>query len=160
MNVTDNKNVLFFGIAGLILIIAAGVAYVQLFQGPGDSSGYNTPSPEEVARQYFVAWNDKDWPNMYATLSDGFKKIDPDAKDLATFRNFASSQGIESVNIISIKELSNDGTTASVSYSVEFVLTAGSKRKFDDTFTLKFRQGDIISGWKMIHPYGPNVDIS
>ncbi len=160
MNDKSNRNILLYGIAGLILIIAAGVAYVQLFQNPAGSQNYNVPLPEEVVRQYFESWNNKDWPNMYATISDGFKKIDPNAKDLAAFRNFASTQGIEGVNILGIKELSNDGSTASVSYSVEFVLSDSSKRKFDDTLTLKFRQGDIIPGWKLIHPYGPNIDTS
>ncbi len=160
MNGTSERNILLFGLVGLILIIAAGIAYVQWFQKPADLQAYSTPSPEEVVRQYFESWNNKDWPNMYATLSDGFKKIDPDAKDMATFRSFASSQGIEGVNMLSIKETSNDGTTASVDYSVEFILGDGSTRPFSGSFTLKFRQGDIIPGWKMIHPYGPNVDTS
>lgn len=97
---------------------------------------------------------------MYATLSDGFKRIDPNAKDLVTFRSFASSQGIEGVNIISIEEKSNDGKTASVDYSVEFILSDGSRSPFTGTFTLKFRQGDVIQGWKLIHPYGENIDTS
>ncbi len=155
----SSRNILLFGIIGLVLIIIAGVAYVQLFQKQEEQT-YNMPSAKEVVSQYFESWDKKDWPNMYATLSDGFKKIDPNAKDLATFRNFASSQGIDGVNTLSIKEISNDGNTASVSYSAEFVLADGNKRSFDDTFTLKLRQGDIILGWKLIHPYGPNVDTS
>jgi len=121
---------------------------------------YSIKKPEEVARQYFESWDIKDWPNMYATLSDGFKRIDLNAKDLAAFRNFASSQGIEGIRIISIKEDSNDGTTAIVAYSVEFTLSDGKKQNFSDEFTLKFRRGDVIPGWKLIHPYGPNIDTS
>ncbi len=116
--------------------------------------------PEEVVRQYFTAWSNKDYVNMYATFSDGFKKIDSNAKDLTTFREFASSQGINGVNIINIKETSNDGETANVDYNVEFILADDTKRQFSDSFTLKFRQGDVIQGWKMIHPYGENVDTS
>jgi len=153
----DSK--LYWGVGILAAIMITGIAYVQLTQ-PSPEQSYQTPSPEEVVSQYFTAWNNKDWPNMYATLSDGFKKIDPDAKDLATFRDFASSQGVEGVEILNIQETSNDGATAGVSYSVEFTLNDGSKRRFDDTFTLKFRQGDIIPGWKLIHPYGPNIDTS
>ena len=121
---------------------------------------HSIKKPAEVVRQYFESWDKKDWPNMYATLSDGFKRIDPDAKDLASFRNFASSQGIDGVKVISINEESNDGTTAIVAYSVEFTLSDGSKQDFNDEFTLKFRQGDVIPGWKLIHPYGPNIDTS
>lgn len=159
MNDKSNRNILLFGIAGLILVIVAGVAYVQLFQKQGEQA-YNTPSAEEVVKQYFESWDKKDWPNMYAALSDGFKKIDQNATDLAAFRNFAGSQGIEGVSMLGIKEISNDGTTASIEYSVEFTLLDSSNRQFSDTFTLKYRQGDIIPGWKLIHPYGPNVDTS
>ena len=95
---------------------------------------------------------------MYATLYDGFKKIDPNAKDLDNFREFAAAQGIEGVNILEIRALSNDGTTASVAYSIEFILSDGTKKPFGDKFTLKFRKGDIIQGWKLIHPYGKNID--
>lgn len=154
----SNKKVLLWGLIVLVAISAAGVAYIQLTQKP--ARPYRVPEPVDVVSQYFMAWNARDWPNMYATISDGFKKIDPDAKDLATFGDFAGSQGIEGVSIISIKEISNDGTTASVEYSVEFILSDDSKRQFSDTFTLKFKQGDIIPGWKLIHPYGSNVDAS
>lgn len=150
---------LYLGIGILAIILIAGVVYVQLTQTKPEQS-YQAPPPEEVVKQYFESWDKKDWPNMYATLSDGFKKIDPNTKDFATFKNFASSQGIEGVRIISINEESNDGTTASVSYSVEFILTDNSKKQFSDRFTLKYRQGDIIPGWKLIHPYGLNIDTS
>ncbi len=155
---TDNKKILLAGFVILIIIAVIGVAYVQLTQTTEQS--YRVSSPEEVVRQYFESWSKKDWPNMYAAISDGFKNIDPGAKNLTAFRNFASSQGIEGVKIISIKEESNDGSTATVAYSVEFALSDGSTRPFSDSYTLKFRQGDIIPGWKLIHPYGPNVDIS
>ena len=151
------QSTLILGAAIIAAVLIAGIAYVRLTQQ--SEQPYQTPTPEEVVRQYFESWNKKDWPNMYAAISDGFKKIDPNAKDLATFRNFASTQGINEVNILSIKEESNDGTTAGVSYSVEFILS-GSRRSFSDRFTLKFRQGDIIPGWKLIHPYGPNIDTS
>lgn len=148
---------LYWGAGILAIIVIAGVIYIQATQTTTEQQ-YQSPNAEDVVRQYFESWNNKDWPNMYATLSDGFKKIDPNAKDLATFRNFAGSQGIEGINILEIKEISNDGTTAGVAYSVEFILPDNSKRRFDDTFTLKFRRGDIIPGWKLIHPYGQNVD--
>ncbi|MDI6721436.1 MAG: hypothetical protein QMD85_03530, partial [Candidatus Aenigmarchaeota archaeon] len=101
----SNRNILLAGTIVLILIISTGIIYVQ--SQPRERS-YSVPPPEEVVRQYFESWNRKDWTNMYATLSDDFKKIDPDAKDMAAFRNFAGSQGIEGVRIISINEESND----------------------------------------------------
>ena len=79
---------------------------------------------------------------------------------LCFFKSYAESQGIESVNILSIKEASNDGITSFVDYSAEFMLSNGKKSEFDGTFTLKYRKGDVIPGWKLIHPYGENIDVS
>lgn len=155
-----NKRILYGGLLILFLILIAGIIFINTTKKQFQEETYIQPSPEEVVRQYFTAWSNEDYPNMYATISDGFKKIDPNAKNLAAFRSFGESQEIESVNIHSIKETSNDGTTASVEYSIEFTLADGSKRPFSDTFTLKFRQGDVIPGWKFIHPYGPNIDTS
>ena len=154
MKLKDKNLLLFAGI--FIVLVVGGLAYQLLQPKPVD---YQVPSPQEVVRQYFESWNKKDWPNMHATISDGFKRIDPNAKALATFKNFASAQGIEGVRILSVKEESNDGTTAIVDYSVEFTLSS-SRKQFSDKFTLKFRQGDIIPGWKLIHPYGLNIDTS
>jgi hypothetical protein len=157
MGIAKPKSNVVLGAVVIAAVFVAGLIYVQFTKQNEVADNYQVAPPEEVVRQYFTSWNNKDWPNMYAAISDGFKKIDPNAKDLATFRNFASAQGINGVNILSIKEVSNDGTTAGVTYSVEFILS-GSRRSFSDRFTLKFRQGDIIPGWKMIHPYGPNID--
>ncbi len=156
----NNRKTLFFGFLILLVILLIGILYVNLTQPQNPNADYQTPAPEEVVKQYFESWNKKDWPNMYAALSDGFKRIDENAKDLDSFINFASSQNIDGVNILSIEERSSDKTTAQVKYSIEFILSDGGKRKFDDTFTLKFREADIIPGWKLIHPYGQNIDTS
>jgi len=117
-------------------------------------------TPEQVVRAYFEAWDRKDWKVMYPVISDGFKKIDPDAKDQEAFSKFASNQGIEGIKILNLKETLFDETTAAVDYSIEFKLSNGATRKFDSTYTLKYRAKDKVSGWKLIHPYGPNVDTS
>ncbi|MBI2040789.1 MAG: hypothetical protein HYT16_01680 [DPANN group archaeon] len=156
----DHKHKLYFGIGVIILILIIGIIFVNFGPRASVKQAYSVPGPEEVVRQYFESWGNKNWPDMYATISDGFKRIDENAKDLASFRNFASAQGITGVNIITIKEKSNDGRTATVAYSVNFILSDGSKRQFSDSFTLKFRDGDIIRGWKLIHPYGKNIDAS
>lgn len=140
------------------LFIIAGIAYITL--NKEEKTDYETPSPEKVVEQYFTAWSNKDYPDMYATISDGFKKIEPTARNLQTFREYANSQGIDGIQILSIKESSNDGKTSTVDYSVNFLLPNGKKSKFDGAFTLKYRQGDVIPGWKLIHPYGENIDAS
>ena len=170
----ENKNVIRFGVATTVIIILAGIIYVQFFQEKNEADNYIMPDPSDVVRQYFVSWNNKDWPDMYATLSDGFKNIDPDAKNLTSFRNFASSQGVEGINIIGIQLelMTMNGKPVdknmpgmpdmeeAVNYRVEFILDGDQKRNFNGTFILKYRQGDVIQGWKLIHPYGNNADNS
>lgn len=175
-----NKKILYVGIVIILLIIVIGIFVVN--SKKQNEENYTTPRPEEVVRQYFTAWNNKNYPDMYATISDGFKRIDPNAKDLAAFRNFANSQGVGGINILNIKleSMTMDGKPvdkkmfgmpgmeAVVDYRVEFILGGGNeahentdqKRDFNGTFTLKYRQGDIIPGWKLIHPYGNNIDTS
>lgn len=143
-------------IAAFFLFIIAGIAYITL--NKEEKIEYETPPLEKVVEQYFTSWNSKNYPDMYATMSDGFKKIEPTARNLQAFIEYANSQGIDGIQILSIKEASNDGKTASVDYNVEFLLSNGKKSKFDGTYTLKYREGDVIPGWKLIHPYGENID--
>ena len=114
-------------------------------------------NPEEVVRTYFGAWNHKDYPVMYNQLSDGFKKIDPIAKDLESFSNYINSYFDSASEVIlkSFKETINDGTTATVDYAIIMKLNSGDK-EFSSTYTLKKRE----NGWKLIHPYGENIDTS
>ena len=144
-------------ITAFALFFVAGVFYIAFFNKE-EKIEYNAPSPEQVVNQYFTAWNNKNYPDMYAAISDGFKKIELTAKDLRAFKSYAESQRIDSIKILSIKEISNDGKTAAVEYSIEFLLSEGKKSRFDGTFTLKYRKGDVIPGWKLIHPYGENID--
>jgi|SRR3989344_2781290 len=160
-----NKKLLFVGIAIIIFVFIIGIYITNKNQE--EIPTYISPSPEEVVRQYFVAWNNKNYPDMYTTISDGFKKIEPTAKDLASFKEYVDSQNIERVEIVSIDEKSSDGKTALVDYSVKFILNIASGNQvvklednYNGTFTLKYRQGDVISGWKLIHPYGDNIDSS
>ena len=153
----QNKKILYIGLSILFLILVVGIILVN--NKPVEEE-YNFPSPEKVVEQYFTSWNNEDYVNMYATFSDGFKKIEPTAKTLQDFKDYVNTQNINGVNIRDIKEINNDGQTASVDYNVEFVLGNGQKSIYDGTFTLKYREGDIIKGWKLIHPYGENIDNS
>jgi len=167
----DNRAKLYLGIGIVIVFLVAGITFVN-FRPQSAESAYQTPAPEEVVRQYFESWDKKNWPDMYATISDGFKKIDPDAKDLQSFIEFAESQNVSGVKInsIEIESMQMDGIevskdlagmprmTAVIKYSVEFLLKDGTFKNFSDRFTLKFRDGDIIPGWKLVHPYGKNID--
>lgn len=157
MENATNKKILYTGLVILFVIFVTGIVWIN---SKPKTQNYSFPSPEKAVNQYFIAWNNKDYVNMYATFSDGFKKIEPTAKTLQDFKNYIDSQGIEKVEIKSIKEISNDGQTASVDYDVEFILSNGQKIPDQGTFTLKYRNADIIMGWKLIHPYGKKIDTS
>ncbi len=153
-----NKTILFTGI--ILIVFAVSLEVILNTSKTVKEDVYIEPLPDEVVRTYFTSWSNKNYVNMYSTISDGFKQIEPTAKDLSSFREYVASQGIKSVHIISITQKSNDGGTAVVDYLVEFVLEEGIKRDFAGSFTLKYRDGDVIKGWKLIHPYGENIDNS
>ncbi len=152
-----NKKILYAGLTGIFILFVIGIILVNR-QEPIPE--YAFPEPVEVVRQYFSSWDKEDYSNMYATFSDGFKHIEPSTKNLSLFKQYVQSQQISGVDIIRILEKSNDGSTATVEYAVEFVLNDDSKKPFEGAFTLKYRTGDVIRGWKLIHPYGENIDKS
>ena len=113
-------------------------------------------NPEQIVILYFQAWNDKKYDIMYSLISDGFKQIDPTAN---TFEKFKSSMEelfnvASGVRVIDVKEASRDDKTAVVDFKIQIIGKDGSKQEISKTFTLKKR----ANGWKLIHPYGNNID--
>jgi len=147
-------------LVGSIIILLIAIFLGIFISGLPPQTDYKFSDPQQIVKQYFESWNKKDWPNMYATISDGFKKIEPTAKTLSDFRSYAEGQGIPEVKILNLKEETNDGSTAVIQYKVEFTLSGGTKKEFSDKFSLKYREADVIKGWKLIHPYGENIDTS
>lgn len=141
----------------IFIFLVAFVVYTIFFKVRGAALDYWQPSPSDVVRQYFVSWGAKDYANMYATISDGFKSIETTAKDFESFKYYVDSQVVDALKIISVKEQRKDGTTAVVDYAITFT-TAGKRQQFSGSFTLKYRIGDVIQGWKLIHPYGDAID--
>ncbi len=139
----------------LAIFLIVGIVYVN--NTKQEVKGYEFPGPAEIVKQYFNSWEKKDYPNMYAAISDGFKKIEPTAKDLASFKGYAESQGINDIEIVNVEEKTNDGKTASIDYAVKF---SNTEQDLKGAYILKFREGDLIRGWKLINPYGENVDTS
>lgn len=154
-----NKRILYVGLTVIALFLFTSIIVINA-KNKKSVEEYDFPSPEEVVSQYFTAWSNKDYPNMYSAISDGFKRIEPTATTFQDFKNYVNSQGIESIEITKIEETGNNGETAAVSYNVIFLLTSGQKTNYDGTFTLKYRKGDVIQGWKLIHPYGDKIDTS
>ena len=151
------KRIILVSVAILVILAGAG-AIIQITEN--EKSEYKFPEATQTVKQYFDSWDKKDWPNMYSVISDGFKKIEPTAKTLGDFRAYAEGQNVETVKILELKEESADGKTAVIQYSVGFTLKDGTKKEFKDKFTLKYREADVIKGWKLIHPYGEKIDTS
>ena len=147
------KQIILISILVFVLFVGTGI-FIQLQQQKTEK--FEFPKPEEIVKKYFESWDKKNWVEMYSSISDGFKKIEPTAKTLADFRQYIVSQNIGNVNILSVNERSNDGKIANVDYSVEFLINETNKS--NGTFILKYREGDIIKGWKLVHPYGDKID--
>lgn len=115
-------------------------------------------TPEEVVVLYFQAWDDKQYEVMYSLVSEGFKQIEPTANTLDDFELYINSffETEKGINVIEAKEAYSTDTEAGVNYKIEIIRKDGAKREFSNAYTLKKR----ANGWKMIHPYGENIDTS
>ncbi|MBI2654372.1 hypothetical protein HYX02_06210 [Candidatus Woesearchaeota archaeon] len=113
-------------------------------------------TPEQVVTLYFQAWNDEQYDVMYSLISDGFKQIEPTAK---TFDDFKANMEkfydtALGVRVLEAKESYGTEKEAGIDYKIEITRKDGTKREFSSVYTLKKR----ANGWKLIHPYGENID--
>ena len=95
---------------------------------------------------------------MYSAISDGFKQIEPTAKTFEDFKAYLSKfyETSSGINIVEIKETYKNEKEAGINYKIEITEKDGAKKEFSSTYTLKKR----ANGWKLIHPYGNNIDKS
>ena len=115
-------------------------------------------TPEQVVILYFQAWNDKKYDVMYSLISDGFKQIEPTAKTFDEFKAYMEKfyDTALSVSIVEAKESYRTDKEAGIDYKIEITKKDGTKKELDSVYTLKKR----ANGWKLIHPYGENIDTS
>ena len=113
-------------------------------------------SPEQVVTLYFQAWNDKQYDVMYSLISDGFKQIEPTAKTFEGFKSYMEKfyETSLGIRIVEASEAYNNGQEAGIEYKIEITNKDGDIKEFSSTYTLKKR----TNGWKLIHPYGENID--
>ena len=118
----------------------------------------STLTPEQVVILYFQAWNDEQYDVMYSLLSDGFKQIEPTAKTFDDFKTYMEKfyDTALGVRIVEAKESYKTDKEAGIDYKIEITRKDGTKREFSSVYTLKKR----TNGWKLIHPYGENIDTS
>ena len=120
------------------------------------SEDVSTLNPEQVVILYFQAWNDEQYNVMYSLISDGFKQIEPTAKTLGDFKANMEKfyDAALGVRVLEAKESYRTYKEAGVDYKIEITNKNGTKKEFSSTYTLKKR----ANGWKLIHPYGNNID--
>lgn len=113
-------------------------------------------TPKQVVVLYFQSWNDEQYDVTYSLVSDGFKQIEPTAKTFDEFKTYMEKffDTDLGVSIIEAKESYRTDKEAGVDYKIEITRKDGTKREFSSVYTLKKRS----NGWKLIHPYGENID--
>ena len=115
-------------------------------------------APEQVVILYFQAWNDKKYDMMYSLVSDGFKQIEPTAKTFEEFKSYMEKfyDASLGIRVVETKENYKNEEEAGIDYKIEITNKDSTKKEFSSTYTLKKR----ANGWKLIHPYGENIDTS
>ena len=138
-------------IGGLAVLILLSACTGQV-TAPVDASQL---TPVGVVTTYYESWDARDYATMYSLISDGFKDLEPTAKDFDSFTAYMDSyfDTAKGITIISVVEATQNGDSATVDYAVALDLNAGSK-PFSGAYTLRKR----ATGWKLIHPYGDFID--
>ena len=168
------RNLFLFNLLIIILLINACAktqqAQQQVTQKTAtvvSSEDISALTPEQVVILYFQAWNDEQYDVMYSLISDGFKKIEPTAKTFEDFKSYMSKfyDTALGVRVIEAKEAYQSEKEAGVNYKIEIIKKEASKREFSNAYTLKKKASNAseltrsqVTGWKLIHPYGENID--
>ena len=135
------------------------------------SEDVSTLTPEQIVTLYFQALNDERYDVMYSLVSDGFKQIEPTAKTFNDFKSYMEKfyDTALGVRVIEAKESYKNDKESGVEYKIEITNKDGTKKEFSSTYTLKKRASNAserertrsqVTGWKLIHPYGQNIDTS
>lgn len=142
----------------ILLISACSTTQQQKTIPPISSGDVSKLTPKDVVILYFQAWNNKKYDVMYSLISDGFKQIEPTAKTFEDFKSYMEKfyDTALGVSIIEAKESYKNEKEAGIEYKIEIIKKDNSKKEFSSTYTLKKRE----NGWKLIHPYGDNIDTS
>lgn len=95
---------------------------------------------------------------MYALISDGFKELEPTAKTFGQFQQYMSKffDTADSIKVTSTEIESSSDTKVVVKYVAEIRMKSGKTQELKSSFTVVKKS----NGWKLIHPYGENIDAS
>lgn len=159
-----NKNFLFIFLFFILLVSACSKSQKQTQQIENSimqtvsSEDVSALTPEQVVILYFQAWNDEQYDVMYSLISDGFKQIEPTAKTFDDFKIYMEKfyDTALGVRIVEAKESYKTDKEAGVDYKIKITKKDGTESEFSSAYTLKKH----ANGWKLIHPYGENIDTS
>lgn len=121
-------------------------------------SSSETAIAEKIVVDYYTALNTKDYQTMYGLISEGFKQIEPTAKTYAAFVPYMSKffDTANRIEVRSTKVTSSTLTNIVVEYVAVIELKNGQNKELKSSFTIKKK----TEGWRLIHPYGQNIDTS
>ncbi|MBI2558536.1 hypothetical protein HYW20_04390 [Candidatus Woesearchaeota archaeon] len=139
-----------------IVILLSACTKTQQEQKAILSQDVSTLTQIQVVTLYFQAWNSKQYDIMYSLISDGFKQIEPTAKSFDGFKAYMDKfyETANGVSVIDVQTQYENDKEAGVNYKIEIIGKDGAKKDFESVYTLKKRS----NGWKLIHPYGQNID--
>lgn len=142
----------------LFMLFLAACTETQQEQNTVLSQDVLALTAEQVVTLYFQAWDSKQYDVMYSLISDGFKQIEATAKSFDDFKDYMSKfyDTSAGVNVVDVKKEYENEIEAGVNYKIEIIGKDGAKKEFSSTYTLKKK----ANGWKLIHPYGQNIDTS
>lgn len=141
----------------VILLLSSCAAEIKKAESTlQDKNRYKDLTPENVVKEYFTAWATYDFTKQYALVSDGFKKLEPGAKDLETFSNYMSAFYGEgsAIEFLDASQKYFDGKEAEVGFRIKLKLKSGQEQIKSGVQKLRLTD----SGWKLISPYGNKVD--
>jgi hypothetical protein len=133
-----------------------------LLAGCAQQQATGTDDPEEVMRtvaiRYYEALDARDYLTMYGLISEGFKQLEPTARTYGDFEAYMSRfhDTATGIRVASAEVAYATGTEVGVSYVAIITLKDGRESELKSTFTVRKKP----EGWRLIHPYGQNIDES
>ncbi|MFA6022544.1 MAG: NTF2-like N-terminal transpeptidase domain-containing protein [Candidatus Pacearchaeota archaeon] len=155
MEINYNKLAVYVIATALIVTISI-VFYTSM--GNNSNKIITEDDSAKAVREYFNAWDKKDYGKMYQLISDGFKDNETTAKNFLIYKTYMNSQDVNRVRTIELMLIDKEDSVARIEYSIELISKKGLITPLNEEFTLKYFPNSTIPGWKLIHPYGNFVD--
>lgn len=132
--------------------------FVGFLLGCAQQSSPESDIAQKIVADYYTALNNQDYQTMYGFISEGFKKIEPTAATYDDFEEYMSKffDTMEGIEVTSTKMASVGSNEIVVDYVAVMKMKTGGTKELKSSFTVKKKP----EGWRLIHPYGENIDTS